>query len=139
MDPVVKAEILKKARTLIGTSYKDLDCSHFVHKAYDLAGFKYPYQNTSTFHLLSPFFEEVQEAEPGDVIVYTGHMGLYDPEGCNTMSTKECAKVKGDARVLSARSGNNLGVEYGRSVWFGEVKKIYRWRDKAQKATPTSP
>ena len=139
MNPVVKAEILKKARTLIGTSYKDLDCSHFVHKAYDMAGFKYPYHNTATFNLLTDYFIEVTEVEPGDVILYTGHMGLHDPDGCNAMNTTECQKLKGEARVLSARSGNNLGAEYGRSAWFGTVQKMYRWRDDVPTMPPSAP
>lgn len=138
MNAVSKSEILKQARTLIGTKYNDLDCSHFVHKAYELAGLKYPYQNTATFHLLTNYFMEVEEAEPGDVILYSGHMGLHDPEGCNTMNTKECQKLKGDARILSARSGNNLGVEYGRSAWFGTVQKIYRWKDGIAPAAPSA-
>ena len=129
-----RASILKQARLLIGTSYDKLDCSHMVWTAYKTAGYEFPYTSTSAYPavLVGTYFVEITEAElkPGDLILYSGHVGIYDPDGCSIVNTAQCQGQKdaSEMRVLSARSGKNLGTEYGRSSWFGTPKKYLKWK-----------
>jgi len=57
------------------------DCSHLVNEIYRLAGFPYAY--VSSFDLFSRgsgHFARVKTAQPGDLIVWPGHVGLVvDP------------------------------------------------------------
>jgi hypothetical protein len=57
------------------------DCSHLVNEIYRLAGFPYAY--ASSFDLFaggSDQFARVKTAQPGDLIVWPGHVGLVvDP------------------------------------------------------------
>lgn len=57
------------------------DCSHLVHEIYRLAGFPYTY--ASSFDLFakgSDNFARVATPQPGDLIVWPGHVGLVvDP------------------------------------------------------------
>ena len=45
--------ILVAARGLIGNSYTTMDCSHFVHEAYEKAGYSYPYTESAYFATLA--------------------------------------------------------------------------------------
>lgn len=134
--PVVysSSAVLTEARRLIGTSYSEMDCSHFVHRAYASAGLRYQYADSASFHLrasgVDRVFIELSPNEPkqaGDVIVMKGHMGIWDPEGCMAISNKEsayCGKFSGNAPFLSAMSG---GTDYGKVEWWKSAKKVYRW------------
>ena len=52
------------------------DCSHLVHAIYRLAGFPYPYASSSELYAGSNDFEQVTEAQPGDLVVWHGHVGI---------------------------------------------------------------
>lgn len=54
------------------------DCSHFVHHVMQQAGVNVPYETTSSI-LNSGSYQEVTaaNAQPGDVLVQGGHMGVY--------------------------------------------------------------
>lgn len=119
------AAILREAHTMIGTAYQDVDCSHFVHRAYKKAGLEYTYASTKTFSSVSEF-ELVDAPQPGDVVLFDHHMGIWDPAGCETLRTSECKRLGNDAPVLSARS--SIGVDYGQSKWFGGTPRYYRWK-----------
>ncbi len=52
------------------------DCSHFVHAIYDHAGFPYSYQNSVALYYGTGDFQRVTRPQPGDLIVWRGHMGI---------------------------------------------------------------
>lgn len=52
------------------------DCSHFVHLIYDHAGFPYGYENSVTLYDGTSDFQRVTHPQPGDLIVWRGHMGI---------------------------------------------------------------
>jgi NlpC/P60 family protein len=52
------------------------DCSHFVHEIYDRAGFPYSYENSVTLYDGTGDFQRVTKPQPGDLIVWRGHMGI---------------------------------------------------------------
>jgi hypothetical protein len=52
------------------------DCSHFVHMIYDRAGFPYSYENSVTLYDGDSDFQRVTRPQPGDLIVWRGHIGI---------------------------------------------------------------
>jgi hypothetical protein len=52
------------------------DCSHLVNAIYDLAGFPYPYAKSADLYRGHPSFVRVSAPQPGDLIVWRGHVGL---------------------------------------------------------------
>ena len=52
------------------------DCSHLVNDVYDLAGFPYPYAKSSDLYAGHSNFVRVNSPQPGDLIVWRGHVGL---------------------------------------------------------------
>jgi cell wall-associated NlpC family hydrolase len=56
------------------------DCSHFVQAVYARAGFDYEYANSWELFDGIDSFQRVQKPQPGDLIVWQGHMGIViDP------------------------------------------------------------
>src|SRR5207249_3438676 len=51
------------------------DCSHLVHQAYLNAGFEYPYASSFELYAGDENFERVRHPQPGDLIVWPGHVG----------------------------------------------------------------
>lgn len=130
--------VLSAARALIRKkTYADIDCSHYVHQAYATAGLNYPYRDTATFiGLVGGYFAEVDAEkegfEPADVLMFSGHVGLWDPNGCRVLQdagtpNSECKRFNNEVSFLSSRSGKNRGPDYGMMSWFGGLKKVYRW------------
>ena len=52
------------------------DCSHLVHAIYDRAGFPYSYASSSDLYAGTPEFERVAHTQPGDLVVWRGHVGI---------------------------------------------------------------
>ena len=52
------------------------DCSHLVHQAYLNAGFEYPYASSFELYSGDENFERVRHPQPGDLIVWPGHVGI---------------------------------------------------------------
>jgi cell wall-associated NlpC family hydrolase len=52
------------------------DCSHLVHTIYARAGFPYSYASSSDLYVGTPDFERVAHPQPGDLIVWHGHVGI---------------------------------------------------------------
>jgi len=52
------------------------DCSHFVHAIYESAGFPYGYENSVSLYQGTSDFQRVSRPQPGDLIVWRGHMGI---------------------------------------------------------------
>lgn len=130
--------VLSVARALIGTKYSDIDCSHFVHRAYATAGLNYPYRSTDSFAgLVGSYFVEVDTKngswQAGDVLLFSDHVGLWDPRGCQVLQDAgtpdaDCKRFKNSLPFLSSRSGGNRGPDYGMLQWFGDLQAVYRWK-----------
>jgi len=52
------------------------DCSHLVHEIYERAGFPYAYVNSFDLYAGTENFERVKNPQPGDLIVWPGHVGI---------------------------------------------------------------
>jgi hypothetical protein len=52
------------------------DCSHLVHAIYQRAGFSYTYAPSSDLYAGVEGFQRVKLPEPGDLIVWRGHVGI---------------------------------------------------------------
>jgi hypothetical protein len=61
---------------------KATDCSHFVHEIYRRAGLTYGFRDTSQLKS-APEFDLLpeEEAMPGDMMLFRGHVGLVDHDG----------------------------------------------------------
>ncbi|HKD91035.1 MAG TPA: NlpC/P60 family protein [Terriglobales bacterium] len=56
------------------------DCSHLVHQILNDAGLTYPYATSHEIFAGIPQFRRVHHVQPGDLIVWPGHVGLIvDP------------------------------------------------------------
>jgi len=56
------------------------DCSHFIQAVYAKAGFVYDYATTREIYTGVDGFRRVQHPQPGDLVVWQGHMGIViDP------------------------------------------------------------
>jgi NlpC/P60 family len=56
--------------------FRRRDCSHLVHAIYRRAGFSYAYASSSELYAGSDDFEQVTDAQPGDLVVWRGHVGI---------------------------------------------------------------
>src|SRR3989442_10684327 len=58
------------------------DCSHLVHDRYEKAGYPYPYASSlDLYNNGSESFVRVRAPQPGDLIVWPGHVGIVvDPK-----------------------------------------------------------
>ena len=54
----------------------ELDCSHFVHELYERAGLPYTYAPSRDLYDGVSEFRRVFSPEPGDLIVWRGHVGI---------------------------------------------------------------
>lgn len=52
------------------------DCSHLVHTVYQLAGLPYAYASSFDIYMGIESFAQVETPQPGDVIVWPGHVGI---------------------------------------------------------------
>lgn len=64
------------------------DCSHLIHHLLTSAGLDYPY--ATSFEIFSgiPQFRRVKNAQPGDLIVWRGHVGLVVDPAQNTFFSR---------------------------------------------------
>ena len=66
-----------------------LDCSHLVHQVFSTTGLAYPYATSNEIFAGIPQFRRVRSAQPGDLIVWPGHVGLVvDTERSEFLSSK---------------------------------------------------
>lgn len=95
-----------------GNSVYGIDCSHFVWQVYNGIGLRYSYTPTSSFAGLSEFCE-VMAPERGDVVLFSGHMGIYDPYTPTAGHT-----------LYGAYSA---GVGYSNPSWWSGSRRYFRW------------
>ena len=81
-EGLVVVEAISEHRTRLHARGPRPDCSHLVNDVYNLAGFPYAYTKSSDLYGGSSAFERVKLPQPGDLIVWRGHVGLVtDPRG----------------------------------------------------------
>src|SRR5215472_1487686 len=76
------------------------DCSHLVHHLYEQAGYTYPYVSSLDLYRGTGQFLRVRYAQPGDLVVWQGHVGIVvDPKEHSFFSTTHSG-----VRTLNYRS-----------------------------------
>jgi len=71
-----------------GGDRSTLDCSHLVHTVYEHAGFPYSYVSSSDLYAGVEKFRRVTRPQPGDLVVWPGHVGIVvDPSQKTFFST----------------------------------------------------
>lgn len=76
------------------------DCSHLVHHLYEQAGYSYPYVSSLDLYRGTGQFFRVRYAQPGDLVVWQGHVGIVvDPKEHSFFSTTHSG-----VRTLNYRS-----------------------------------
>lgn len=76
------------------------DCSHLVHHLYEQAGYTYPYASSLDLYRGTAQFWRVRYAQPGDLVVWQGHVGIVvDPKEHSFFST-----TSSGVRTLNYRS-----------------------------------
>ena len=90
------------------------DCSHLVHQALTSAGLVYPYATSFEIFAGIPQFRRVSTAQPGDLIVWRGHVGLV---------------VDSEQRTFFSRTGAGPRTdEYTSDYWRGRGRpRFYRY------------
>jgi cell wall-associated NlpC family hydrolase len=68
---VISAALDPKVRRYAGH-----DCSHLVHAIYERAGFPYAYASSDDLYAGVQRFQRVWHPQPGDLIVWSGHVGI---------------------------------------------------------------
>jgi hypothetical protein len=59
-----------------GQSLRGEDCSHLAHDVYQRAGLPYDYASSTSLYNGDPAFERVTRPQPGDLVVWRGHVGI---------------------------------------------------------------
>src|SRR5689334_25062338 len=79
-----RAELLSRSggEAVVGTalnygqSLRGEDCSHLAHDVYQRAGLPYDYASSTSLYNGGPAFERVTRPQPGDLVVWRGHVGI---------------------------------------------------------------
>jgi cell wall-associated NlpC family hydrolase len=77
--PLTRSEGLRIVHAALDSQHpvkSRYDCSHFVHGAYQRAGFPYAYASSSDIYAGDTEFLRVSNPQPGDVAVWPGHAGI---------------------------------------------------------------
>ena len=103
LSPSEGLSVLGAALESRGHGRSKSDCSHLVHTIYERAGFPYSYVNSSDLYAGVDEFQQVTRPQPGDLVVWPGHVGIVVNPSQSTFFS-------------ALRSG--LGVEpYSSSYW----------------------
>jgi len=108
----------------------ETDCSHFVQEIYKQAGLEFHYSPTSTLSCLKVFQEvSSQDARPGDLVLYSGHVGILSGDGMLISSTiggrvtRYSTRDPSDKKFKSAITRLPIYSDFGRP-------KFLKWRCK---------
>jgi len=124
--PQESAAILARAKTYVGVPYlsggKDrtgVDCSGLVYCAIrESVNSSFQYSTTSSLPTSPGVRGPIgsTQSQPGDIVLFRGHVGFYDPNPTGRGQT-----------ILSARSG--LGrVDHGKPEWYRGDPQYFRVR-----------
>jgi len=79
---------LREGKTIVNAAWererqtaRRPDCSHLVHEVYALAGYPYPYADSFELYVGTKGFVRVVKPQPGDLIVWRGHVGIIVDAG----------------------------------------------------------
>ena len=116
-------EIVDYAQQFLGAPYryggnsltKGIDCSHFVWQVLKNTGFySGKYHCSRTFHSIGQVVSSIEQAKPGDIIIYSHHLAIYD----------------GNGKIIQALY-NPRGISHIRSVHYSKILGIRRfYKDK---------
>lgn len=93
---------------------RERDCSHLVHAIYERAGFPYSYASSDDLYDGVQGFQRVSQPEPGDLVVWHGHVGIV---------------IRPSRHVFFSflRAGPSIG-DYGSRYWRGRGQpRFYRY------------
>lgn len=97
---------------------KETDCSRFVHEIYRRAGLRYAFRTTSSL-AQAPEFDVLDEddAKPGDLMLFRGHVGVVDKDGkiisaTKVRSRKQSTITKMDRDNFKAFRGRRFVLRY---------------------------
>ena len=63
-----------------GSQFRNLDCSHLVHRIYESVGLHYQYTTSRVLYHGTQQFRRVLRPNAGDLIAWRGHVGIVvDP------------------------------------------------------------
>jgi hypothetical protein len=118
-----RLRIIQAAETYLGVPYEwggssreGIDCSHLVSVSIKEAGIPYSYSTTGTMSQNTSLRSIAQsEAGIGDVILFVGHTGIYNPD----------TPVAGKP-VISAQTKLPAAVSYGKVESFAGPHSYYR-------------
>ena len=109
-----------------GDTIKGIDCSNLVHKAINGAFPKldFPYAATDILASSSNLrkLADGEAKQAGDIILFSGHVGLFDPMPPSDKAGQTLFSARGD------KTRSDPGVTWGKSEWFGAVKGVFRLR-----------
>ncbi|HXP16622.1 MAG TPA: CHAP domain-containing protein [Terriglobales bacterium] len=94
------------------------DCSNLVHAIYVQAGFPYSYASSSDLYAGSDDFHRVSHPQPGDLVVWPGHVGIV---------------VNPARRIFFSRLGRGPGIDaYDAQQWKQRGQaRFYRYLKQA--------
>jgi cell wall-associated NlpC family hydrolase len=106
---VISAALDPKVRRYAGH-----DCSHLVHAIYERAGFPYAYASSDDLYDGVEGFLRVSHPQPGDLIVWHGHVGIV---------------VRPSKRVFFSFMSAGPGIDnYDAPYWVGRGRaRFYRY------------
>lgn len=92
-----------------GTSLTNgVDCSGFTYRVYEAFGYSLP--RTSYAQRSSGRAVEYKDAQPGDLIMYSGHVGIYIGDGYIVHASNSKPYPKGGIKVNKATYRSIIGV-----------------------------
>lgn len=114
-----KEDIIQYAKQFIGNPYiyggnsltNGIDCSHFVWQVLCNTGhYNGEYRTSGEWASAGQQVESLDDAIAGDIIVYSGHVAIYDGQG----------------KIIQAK-GKAYGITYDRSADYKSIKAIRRF------------
>lgn len=76
LNPSEGLSVIGAALESRGRGRSKPDCSHLVHTVYERAGFPYSYMSSSDLYTGVDEFHQVSHPQPGDLVVWPGHVGI---------------------------------------------------------------
>ncbi len=81
LDKTLGESVVDAALNTSQGDYTGSDCSHFVNAIFEAVGLPFRYTNSIALYKGTESFHRVLHPQPGDLIVWQGHVGIVvDPE-----------------------------------------------------------